>query len=87
MDAGVATVSPASAQTDASGNVQASILGVAAGTTSVRATAAGATDASTVEVKKPPSVPDLTLWGLLLLMAAILSVVHLGNWRHSSRGR
>jgi len=87
LDAGVATVSPASAQTDASGNVQASILGVAAGTTSVRVTAAGATDSSTVEVKKPPSVPDLTLWGLLLLMAAILGVVHLGNWRHSSRGR
>lgn len=87
MDAGVATVSPASAQTDPSGSVRASILGVAPGTTSVRATAAGGTDSSTVEVTEPPSVPDLTLWGLLLLMAGILMVVHFGNWRRSSPGR
>jgi hypothetical protein len=87
MDAAIATISPASAQTDPSGSARASILGVAAGATSVRATAAGATDSSTVEVTEPPSVPDLTLWGLLLLMAGMLIVVHLGNRRRSSRGR
>ncbi len=86
MDAAIATISPASAQTDPSGSARASILGVAAGATSVRATAAGATDSSTVEVTEPPSVPDLTLWGLLLLMAGMLIVVHLGNRRRSSRG-
>ena len=87
MDAAIATVSPASAQTDPSGSARASILGVAAGATSVRATAAGATDSSTVEVTEPPSVPDLTLWGLLLLMAGILSMVHFDNRRRRSRGR
>ena len=46
---GVATVSPASAQTDASGNAQATVQGVAAGSAAISATAAGATDTSTVD--------------------------------------
>ena len=87
MDAAIATVSPASAKTDASGTVQATILGIAGGTTSVRASIAGATDSSTVEVSEPPSVPDLTLWGMLLLVAGILTVVHFGNRRRGRHGR
>ncbi len=87
LDAAIATVSPTSAQTDASGTVQATILGVAEGTTSVRASISGATDSSTVQVSEPPSVPDLTLWGMLLLVAGILIVVHFGNRRQRPRGR
>ncbi len=87
MDPAIATVSPASAQTDASGTVQAAILGIAEGTTSVRASAAGDTESSTVQVSEPPPVPDLTLWGVLLLVVGILTVVHFGNRRRVLHGR
>ena len=77
-NAGVATVSPASAQTDASGNVQATVQGIADGSATINATAAGATASSTVDVSAttpPPSVPDTSLWGLLLLSLGILAIV------------
>jgi serine protease len=76
---GVATVSPASAQTDASGTAQAIVQGVAAGSTVISASAAGASDTSTVETSAatpPPSVPDASLWGLLLLSIITLFMVH-----------
>jgi len=75
-DVAVATISPPSAQTDASGTAQANVTGVAAGTTLVRVSAAGATDASTVQVAEPASVPDLALWGMLALVSGLLILVH-----------
>ncbi len=88
-DTGVATVSPASAQTDASGTAQAIVQGVAAGSTVISASAAGASDTSTVEtsaVTPPPSVPDASLWGLLLLSIITLFMVHVGLRRRTRPG-
>lgn len=78
----IATIAPASAQTDASGTAQATVVAVAEGTTSVRASGAGATDASTVQVNEPTAVPDLTPLGMLALAIGIVMLVHFG-----SRGR
>jgi len=77
----VATISPASAQTDGSGTAQATVLGIASGATVVRASAAGSSNSSTVQVNEPTSVPDLTLWGMLAMVLAILLLVHFGGWR------
>ncbi len=81
----VATIAPASAQTDASGTAQATVVGVAAGTTSVRASTAGATDASTVQVSEPTAVPDLTPLGLLVVAMAIVMLVHFGSRSRRTR--
>lgn len=84
-DPAIATISPASAQTDASGTAQANVVAVAAGTTTVRASAMGASDSSTVQVNAPPSVPDLTLWGMLALVLAIVVLVRLRALRGAGR--
>lgn len=81
---GIATVSPASAQTDAAGQARATVQGIAAGSAAISATAAGAIASSTAEVSAatpPPSVPDASLWGLLLLSIVTLLVVHVGARR------
>jgi len=83
----VATISPASAQTDGSGNAQANVVGIAAGTTVVHASAAGSSDSSTVEVRATPSVPDLTHWGMLALVLAILLIVHFSGRRRGTKNR
>jgi len=80
-NAAIASISPASAQTDASGTAQASIAGVGEGSTIVRVSAAGATDTSTVQISEPASVPDLALWGMLTLISGLLIVVHLRTRR------
>jgi len=80
----VATITPTSAQTDAAGQAQASVLGIAAGTTAVHATAAGVSDTSTVEVQQPASVPDLSHWGMLALGLAIVLLVGLRSRRNGT---
>jgi len=80
-NAGVATITPASVQTDASGTAQANVLGIAEGTTVVRASASGATASSSVQVSEPSSVPDLNVWGMLALAVAALILVHFGAAR------
>jgi serine protease len=81
----IATITPTTTQTDASGRAQASVLGVAAGTTVVHASAAGASDTSTVEVRNPASVPDLSNWGMLALILAILFLVRSRSRRNGAR--
>ena len=87
-DTGVARVSPTTAQTDASGVAQATVLAVAAGSTSVEAIAMGARDSSSVEVRAtpPPSVPDTSLWALMLVAIGILVAVHGGSRRRTGHG-
>jgi uncharacterized protein YjdB len=83
-NAAIATVSPSSAQTGASGTAQADVTGVAAGTTTVRASAAGATDTSAVQITAAPApVPDMSIWGMLVLVLGILAMVGFGRWRHT----
>ena len=80
-DASVGSVSPPSGTTDASGSVQATVRGIGAGRAEIRATAAGATDSSALEVTAPPpSVPDTSLWLLVLLaLGIVLAVARRGH--------
>ena len=84
-DLAIATITPATAQTDAAGRAQANVTAVAAGSTLVRASAMGALDSSTVQVSAPTSVPDLSVWGMLALMFTIVLLVHLRTRRRGMR--
>ena len=86
-DPAIATISPTSVQTDGTGTAQATVVGVAAGSTLVHASAAGASDSSVVAVSEPTPVPDLTLWGMLAVVLGILLLVHFSGWRRGTRGR
>jgi cobalamin biosynthesis Mg chelatase CobN len=68
-DPTVASVSPGSAVTNASGEAEVKVRGEARGQTSVNATANGASDS------KPVKVPDLSLYGMVLLVVAVVIVV------------
>jgi serine protease len=62
---GVASVSPASAATDGNGQAVSIVKGESKGDTTVRASANGASDS------KPVRVPDLSLIGIAILLAAV----------------
>jgi serine protease len=68
-DPAVASVSPGSAVTNASGEAEVKVRGEARGQTNVNATANGASDS------KPVKVPDLSLYGMVLLVVAVVIVV------------
>jgi serine protease len=66
-DPAVASVSPGSAVTNASGEAQATVKGEAKGQTSVTAAANGASDSV------PVKVPDLSFYALALLLVAVVA--------------
>jgi hypothetical protein len=68
FDPAVASISPPSAVTNVSGEAEATVRGEANGQTSVTAAADGASDS------KPVKVPDLSLYGLALLLVAVVIV-------------
>ncbi|MGH7424032.1 MAG: Ig-like domain-containing protein, partial [Candidatus Methylomirabilales bacterium] len=72
----VASVSPASAVTDASGRAQVTVRGASQGNTTVTAGADGATASKSVQV------PDLSLIGIVVL---VVSVLLFGLLRRRSR--
>ena len=81
-DPGVAAISPPSTSTDVNGIAEATVVAVAEGTTAVQASAAGMSDASSVQVAAEPSdVPDLGIVALSLLVLVMLTLVHLAARR------
>ena len=77
-DPGVATISPPSMSTDVNGIAEATVVAVAEGTTAVQASAAGMSDASTVQVTaEPGDVADLSALGMSLLAFVMLALIHL----------
>jgi len=67
-DLAVASVSPGSAVTNASGEAEVKVRGEAKGQTSVTAAANGASDSA------PVKAPDLSIYGLVLLLVAVVIV-------------
>jgi serine protease len=78
---GVATVSPASAVTNASGQATATVTGVSRGDAQITATANGVTASAPVEV------PSLTVIGLFVLMILLITATMLRRRRASVPAR
>lgn len=76
-DPGVASISPTTAVTNASGQAEATVRGESQGNTTVTAVANG-TSASTPVQVAPVQVPDLSLIGVLFLLVCVLLF---GLWR------
>lgn len=66
----VASVSPGTATTNASGQAEATVKVLASGQAKITASADGAKATKTVS---SPAVPDLPVWGILLLLAGVIS--------------
>jgi serine protease len=73
-DSAVASVTPDSAITDAMGEAQATVKANAAGETTITAQANGAKAEKRLTVQQPAPVPDLSQFGLLVLLAAIVAL-------------
>jgi serine protease len=84
-DAAVVSVSPASTQTDSSGNATVDVQAIGPGSTVVNVTTTGASASSSVVVTQPSTVPDLSLWGLVALTLGIWVMVQLHARRRVRR--
>ena len=71
-DAAVASVAPASAETDASGNVAATVTGIVEGSAAIRIQLQGTAQATLVVVDVEEEVPGLGRLALAILLAVIL---------------
>lgn len=78
-DSTIASVSPASVTTNAMGEAEATVKANAVGETTITAQAEGAKADKRITVQQPAPVPDLSRFGLLVLLAAVMV---LGLLRH-----
>lgn len=75
-DSAVASVAPASAQTDASGNVTTIVTGVAEGSAEIQIQLEGTTQATSVAVEVEEEVPGVGRLALAILLSIILFALY-----------